>query len=68
MSENFIAQCENTSMRSKFMRVRSLWNLCARAREHSLEGTLPTNHVIDRAGFELQGAFGTMWIFATSFC
>ena len=30
-------------VRSIFMRVRSLWNLCARAHVHSLEGTLTFN-------------------------
>jgi len=32
----------NVSVRSKFMRVRSLWKLCARAHAASLEGTLVT--------------------------
>ena len=31
-------------VRSKFMRVRSLWKTCARAHAHSLEGTLVENH------------------------
>ena len=35
--------CNNTSVRSKFMRVRSVWNLCALAHAHSLEGTLTTS-------------------------
>ena len=30
LPEKFIAQCKNMSVRGKFMRVRSLWNLCAR--------------------------------------
>ena len=30
------------SVRNKFVDVHSLWQLCARAHAHSLEGTLPT--------------------------
>ena len=33
--------------RSKFMRVRSLWKLCARAHAHSLEGT-QDNEILSR--------------------
>ena len=38
----------NTSVRSKFMHVRSHLNLCARAHAHSLEGTLPYSTTIQR--------------------
>ena len=35
-----ICLSKNMSVRSKFMRVRILWSLCARAHAHSLKGTL----------------------------
>ena len=41
-----ICLCNNMSVRSKFTRVRSLWNRFARAHKHSLEGTLTFNFLL----------------------
>ena len=57
------------SVRSKFMRARSLWKLCARAHVDCLEGTLLEGIfykflVIDCLAFDSQHKF----VFGCSFC